>query len=341
MGSGDRNVSNTHLFARIGEKKFFHEFYAHDVYEVGIKRFWAQKAEMSLTPISWLESARRYFSWTWRTWCLKSRNETFLGSGGRNEPNTHEFARIGLKKFSHEFDVHDVYKVGIKRFWAQEAEMGKAANSSVVSARKRFSWTLRISCLESRNQTFLGSGDRNASNTHLFARIGEKKFFHEFYAHDVYEVGIKCFWAQEAEMSLTPISWLESARRYFSWTRRTWCLKSRNETFLGSGGRTESNTHQFARIGKKKFFYEFHVHDVCKVGIKRFWAQEAEMSPTRISWLESARRYFSWTRRTWCLESRNETFLGSDGRNESNTHQFARIGENIFFINSTDMMSKK
>ena len=42
------------------------------------------------------------------------------------------------KKFFHEFDVHDVYKVGIKRFWTQEAEMGKTANSKLVSARKKF-----------------------------------------------------------------------------------------------------------------------------------------------------------------------------------------------------------
>ena len=62
---------------------------------------------------------------------------------------------------------------------------------------------------------------------------------------------------------------------------------------MGSGGENESNTHQFARIGEKKISDEFDVHDVCKVGIKRFWAQEAEMSLTRISWLESARRYFS------------------------------------------------
>ena len=62
----------------------------------------------------------------------------FLGSGGRNESNTHQFSRIGLKKFSHEFDVHDAYKVGIKLFWAQEAEIGKTANSSRVSARKKF-----------------------------------------------------------------------------------------------------------------------------------------------------------------------------------------------------------
>ena len=122
---------------RIVEKKIFHELDVHHVWKLGIKRIWAQEAEMSLRPINRLESARRYFSWTRRTWCLESSNETFLGSGGRNESNTHQFARIGLKKISHEFDVHDVYKVGIKRFWAQEAEMGKTANSSPESSRKK------------------------------------------------------------------------------------------------------------------------------------------------------------------------------------------------------------
>ena len=100
--------------------------------------FLGQEAEMILIPIKSLQSAKENFSWTGRTWCLESRNETFLGSGGRNESNTHQFARIGLKKFSLEFDVHDVYKVGIKRFWAQDAEMRKTANSSLVSARKKF-----------------------------------------------------------------------------------------------------------------------------------------------------------------------------------------------------------
>ena len=292
----------------------------------------AQEAEMSLTRISWLESARRYFSWTRRTSCPESRNQTFLGSGGRNESNTHQFARIGLKKFSHEFDVNDVYKLGIKRFCAQEGEMRKTAYSSLVSARKKFfmnptyimsrkqesnvleprrlkwvklptarsyrreksfSWTLRTWCLESRNETFLGSGGRNESITHQFARIGLKKFSHEFDVHDVYKVAIKCFSAHEAEMSLTRMSWLESARRYFSWNWRTWCLESRNETFLGSGGRNESNTHQFARIGLKKFSHELDVRDVYKVGMKRFWAQEAKMSLTLITSHESARKSFS------------------------------------------------
>ena len=93
--------------------------------------------------------------------------------------------------------------------------MGKTANSSLVSARKSFSWTQRISCLESRNQTFLGSGGENESNTHQLARIGQKNIFHEFDVYDVYKVGMKRFWVQEAEMSLTHNSSLESARKKF------------------------------------------------------------------------------------------------------------------------------
>ena len=61
---------------------------------------------------------------------------------------------------------------------------------------------------------------------------------------------------------------------------------------MRSVGRNESNRHQLARIGEKKIFHELDVHQVYKVGIKRFWAQEAEMSLTGISSLESARRKF-------------------------------------------------
>ena len=42
----------------------------------------------------------------------------FLGSGGRDEPNSHQLARIDENKIFHELDVHHVQKVGIKRFWA-------------------------------------------------------------------------------------------------------------------------------------------------------------------------------------------------------------------------------
>ena len=58
---------------------------------------------------------------------------------------------------------------------------------------------------------------------------------------------------------------------------------------MGSRGRNESNSNQLARIGEKKIFHEHDVHHVYKVGIKRFWAQEAEMSLTAISLLKSAR----------------------------------------------------
>ena len=48
---------------------------------------------------------------------------------------------------------------------------------------------------------------------------------------------------------------------------------------MASGGRNESNSHQLAGIEEKKIFHELDVHHVKKVGIKRFCAQEAEMSP--------------------------------------------------------------
>ena len=61
---------------------------------------------------------------------------------------------------------------------------------------------------------------------------------------------------------------------------------------MASGGRNESNSHQLAGMGEKKIFHELDVHHVKKVGIKRFCAQEAEMSRTAKSSLEAARRKF-------------------------------------------------
>ena len=51
MGSGRQNESNSHPLARISEKKIFHEVDVHHVWKVGIKRFSAQQAEVSLTAI--------------------------------------------------------------------------------------------------------------------------------------------------------------------------------------------------------------------------------------------------------------------------------------------------
>ena len=61
-----------------------------------------------------------------------------MGSGGRNESNSHQDAPIGEKKIFHETDVHHVYKEGIKRFLAQEAEMGLTAIRTLESARRKF-----------------------------------------------------------------------------------------------------------------------------------------------------------------------------------------------------------
>ena len=61
---------------------------------------------------------------------------------------------------------------------------------------------------------------------------------------------------------------------------------------MGSVGRHETNSNQLAGIGEKNIFYELDVHHVQKVGFKRFWADECEMSLTAIRSLESARRKF-------------------------------------------------
>ena len=44
--------------APIGEKKIFHELDVHHVQKVGIKRFWAQKAELNLTATTLFQQAR-------------------------------------------------------------------------------------------------------------------------------------------------------------------------------------------------------------------------------------------------------------------------------------------
>ena len=235
------------------EQKIFHELDVHHVYKVGITCFWSQDAKMSLTASSSLECEQ---------------------------------------KILHELDVHHFYKVGISCFWAQDAKMSLTAISSLESARRKFSWTRRTSYLQSSNHYFLGYGCQNESNSQYPERIGEKKIFHELDVHHVYKVGITCFWAQDTKMSLTAISSLESARRKFSWTPGTSCLQSRNQLFLGSGCQNEYNSHQIARIGEKEIFHELDVHHVYKVGISCFWAQDAKMSLTAISSLESARRKF-------------------------------------------------
>ena len=63
---------------------------------------------MSVTAISSLESARIKFFIN-STYIMSRKYESnVLGSGGRNESNTHQLARIGEKKIFQEHDVHHV-----------------------------------------------------------------------------------------------------------------------------------------------------------------------------------------------------------------------------------------
>ena len=176
-------------------------------------------------------------------------------------------------------------------------------------------------------------------------------------------------------MNLTAMRSLGSARRKFFMNstyimsrkqesnvfRRTSYLESRNQTFwakeaeMSSGGRNESNSHQLARIGERKIFHELDVHHVQKVGIERFWAQEAQRSLTANSSFESARRKFFMNstyimsrkqesnifRRTSCLESRNQTFLAQAAEMSLTAISSLEQAKEKFFINSTYIMSRQ
>ena len=108
-----------------------------------------------------------------------------MGSGGQNESKCQKLAPIREKKIFHELDVHHVYEVGIKRFWAQEAKMSLSAKSSLQSARRKFFMNSTYIMSRSWNQTFLGSAGQNESKCQKLSRIGEKKIFHELDMHHV------------------------------------------------------------------------------------------------------------------------------------------------------------
>ena len=63
-------------------------------------------------------------------------------------------------------------------------------------------------------------------------------------------------------MSLTPLSSLELARQKFLMNSTYIMSRKWESNVFASGGRYDSNTAQFARIGKKKIFDELDVHHV-------------------------------------------------------------------------------
>ena len=72
-----------------------------------------------------------------------------MGSVGQNELNSHLLTRIGEKKIFHELHVHDAYKEGIKRFWAQEAE-NESQQPLAPSNRREEQFFMKTTYLMSR-----------------------------------------------------------------------------------------------------------------------------------------------------------------------------------------------
>ena len=78
---------------------------------------------------------------------------------------------------------------------------------------------------------------------------------------------------------------------------------------MGSGGQNESKCQKLAPIGERKSFHELDVHHVQKVGIKRVWAQEAKMSLSAKSSLQSTRRkFFMNSTYTMCRKYQSNVF---------------------------------
>ena len=63
---------------------------------------------MSLTAMYLQESAKRKFFMNSTYIMSRKWDSRVYGSGGRNESNSHELARIGEKEIFHELDVHHV-----------------------------------------------------------------------------------------------------------------------------------------------------------------------------------------------------------------------------------------
>ena len=127
------------------EKGFFNELEVaetsldvHHVQKVGIKRFWAQEAVMSLTAVSSLESVREKFLMNSRYISQKVGIKRFWAVEAEMNLTATQPARISERKNFHELDAHQMWKVGIKHLWAQEGKLSLTVNSSLKSARKKF-----------------------------------------------------------------------------------------------------------------------------------------------------------------------------------------------------------
>ena len=100
------------------------------------------------------------------------------------------------------------------------------------------------------------------SNSYELARIGEKKISHQLDVHHV-ESRNQTFLCSGCRIESKSHELPRIRRKEnFSSTRRTSCLESRNQTFMCSGCGIESNSHELARISEKKISHELDVHHV-------------------------------------------------------------------------------
>ena len=91
------------------------------------------------------------------------------------------------------------------------------------------------------------------------------------------KVAIKCFCAQEAEMSSRPLISSKHERRNFSLIRRTSSLESWNQMSWAQGGQYEPNGRKILLLNVNKIFHEQDLNGVKKWN-QVFWAQDTKIS---------------------------------------------------------------
>ena len=167
-----------------------------------------------------------------RKWHEKifSRCRLFLGSGGQNDSNTHTVRCESPARKN--FFMNSTYFMSRK--WqsfvfglngGQNDSNTHTSGSLEPAENEKFFMNSTHTCsslVKARNQTFLGS------------------------------------WTRRNDFMSRHPSVLASQREKIVFGLR----RGGSRLFLGSGGRNDSNTHQFARIGEKKNFHELYVYHV-------------------------------------------------------------------------------
>ena len=117
-------------------------------------------------------------------------------------------------------------------FLAKQAEMSPMYVNLFQLRRSKFFVNTTHTMLKSSNQVLLVAASRNQLYVRYLVLIIDMKIFYEHHANYFWKVGIKCFWAKQAEMSLMSGNLFQSTRsKFFANTTHTMSRKLESSVF--------------------------------------------------------------------------------------------------------------